>query len=139
MNVVVDTNVLVSGLLRPFSPPGEIVRLISSGELRLCLDGRLIAEYTEVLQRPKFQFDPALVGALLDLIMHEGLLTAGVPVEAQLPDDDDRPFLEVALAFETKCLVTGNLKHFPQRVRRGVKVLSPAQFLAFYRLNKGQT
>ncbi|HBA84793.1 MAG TPA: putative toxin-antitoxin system toxin component, PIN family [Verrucomicrobia bacterium] len=133
MNVVVDTNVLVSGLLRPFSPPGEIVRMISAGELRLCIDGRLIAEYGEVLRRPKFQFEPALVGDFLDLIVHEGFLVAGTPLDAKLPDDDDRPFLEVAVASGARGLVTGNLKHFPAHARQGIKVLSPTQFLEFYR------
>jgi hypothetical protein len=78
MNVVVDTNVLISGLLRPFSPPGEIVRLVASGALHLCLDGRLLAEYNEVLHRPKFQFDADQVEVLIDQIRHNGVLVSGV-------------------------------------------------------------
>ncbi|MDE0026608.1 MAG: hypothetical protein OXP69_19540 [Spirochaetaceae bacterium] len=36
MRVVVDTNVLVAGLLSPFGPPGVIVRLVTAGRLSLC-------------------------------------------------------------------------------------------------------
>ncbi len=39
MKIVWDTNVLVSGLLTPFGPSGEIVRMVSAGELILCING----------------------------------------------------------------------------------------------------
>ena len=35
MKVVLDTNVLVSGLLTPFGPSGEIVRMVAAGKLIL--------------------------------------------------------------------------------------------------------
>jgi putative PIN family toxin of toxin-antitoxin system len=56
MNIVLDTNVLVSGLLSPFGPCGRIVCMVSSGELTISLDARILAEYEEVLCRPKFKF-----------------------------------------------------------------------------------
>lgn len=133
MNVVVDTHVLVSGILRPFSPPGEIVRMISAGDVLLCVDGRLLAEYAEVLKRPKFKFDPELVSALLDLIKHEGILVSGRPLKADLPDDDDRPFVEVASTGDAQCLVTGNTKHFPSKACPGIKIMKPREFVDFYR------
>jgi putative PIN family toxin of toxin-antitoxin system len=132
MIVVLDTNVLVSGLLTPFSPCGEIVRMVSSGELTLCLDARLLAEYSEVLRRPHFQFDPNLVAALLDHVSHTGVPVSASPLVASLPDPDDAAFLEVAIAGEAECLITGNLKHFPGRSRQGVTVLSPRDFLVHY-------
>lgn len=56
MIVVIDTNVLVSGLIKPFRLPGRIVMMVASGEIELCYDGRIISEYKEVLSRPKFGF-----------------------------------------------------------------------------------
>jgi predicted nucleic acid-binding protein len=47
MRIVVDTNVLVSGLLSPFGPPGVIVSLTAAGRLSLCYDARILAEYAE--------------------------------------------------------------------------------------------
>ena len=49
MQIVLDTNVLVSGLLYPFSVSGEIIRLIARGDLKLCYDSRIISEYKDVL------------------------------------------------------------------------------------------
>ena len=129
MRIVLETNVLVSGLLSPFGPPGEIVRMVSSSDLRLCFDARILAEYADVLARPKFGFDEDAVGALLDYIGHAGDAVAPVPLQAGLPDPFDEPFLEVALAGAASCLVTGNLVHYPKHLRQGVSVLSPSEFV----------
>lgn len=133
MNIVLDTNVLVAGLLTPFGPCGEIVRMVSSGELTLSLDARILTEYQEVLDRPKFKFDKDKVAALLDHIVHRGVTVASSPLPQPLPDVDDEPFLEVAIAAQAICIVTGNQVHFPTELCQGVMVLSPSEFLAFYK------
>ena len=133
MKIVLDTNVLVAGLLSPFGPCGEIVRMVSSGELALCLDSRVLTEYEEVLGRPKFKFEKDKVAAVLDYIEVHGLTVASHPLPRSLPDVDDEPFLEVAIAARVACLVTGNKKHFPPALCRGVAVLSPSNFLKFYK------
>ncbi|MEI7813757.1 MAG: putative toxin-antitoxin system toxin component, PIN family [Coriobacteriia bacterium] len=133
MRIVLDTNVLVSGLLSPFGPPGEIVRMVSSGVVALCLDARILAEYDDVLARPKLGFDPDSVAALLDYADFRSESVASTPFEKRLPDPDDEPFLEVASAGGADCLVTGNLGDFPSNARAGVAVLSPAEFMAAVR------
>jgi len=133
MKIVLDTNVVVSGLLSPFGPPGEIMRLVSAGEISLCLDARVLTEYAEVLARPKFAFDQDAIAALLDLISHEGQTVAAAPLPVSLPDPDDNPFLEIALSGMAAYLVTGNLAHFPIELRLGVEVVSPAEFVAALR------
>jgi uncharacterized protein len=132
VRVVLDTNVLVAGLLSPFGPPGEIVRMASSGELTLCLDARILTEYDEVLRRPRFGFDAGEVAVLLDFVEHRGHLVASAPLRDSLPDPDDAPFLEVAFA-AAEHLVTGNLAQFQAPLRQGVAVVSPGEFLTAYR------
>ena len=133
MNIVLDTNVLVAGLLSPFGPCGEIVRMVSSGEPALCFDARILSEYNDVLKRPKFRFEPDKVDALLDFIAIRGEAVASSPLPEPLPDPDDEPFLSVAIAGRVSCLVTGNRSHFPARLRQGVTLLSPREFLSHYR------
>jgi uncharacterized protein len=133
MNIVIDTNVLVAGLLSPFGPCGEIVRMVSSGELTLSLDARILTEYQEVLDRPKFKFDKDKVAALLDHIEHRGVTVASSPLPQPLPDIDDEPFLEVAIAARSICIVTGNQVHFPMERCQGVMVHSQNDFLVFYK------
>ncbi|MBI5235076.1 MAG: putative toxin-antitoxin system toxin component, PIN family [Deltaproteobacteria bacterium] len=133
MNIVLDTNVLVSGLLSPFGPCGEIARMVSSGELTLSFDARIISEYYEALQRPKFKFKEDNVTALLEHVEFRGKTIASSPLPYSLPDLDDQPFIEVAVASHAVCVVTGNLSHFPAELRHGVKVFPPSGFLSFYK------
>jgi putative PIN family toxin of toxin-antitoxin system len=133
MKIVLDTNVLVAGLLSPFGPCAEIVRIVSSGHLTLYFDARILTEYGEVLRRAKFRFPIDKVEALLEHIEHRGFVVASPPLSNLLPDPGDQPFLEVAVAAQAICLVTGNLTHFPAKLCGQIKVLSPSDFLTFYR------
>jgi predicted nucleic acid-binding protein len=107
--------------------------MIASGAVSVCFDTRIIAEYQQVLRRPKFDFDPEYVAAFLNQLRAEGYETSGRPLRRRLPDPDDEPFLEVAVAARAECLITGNLTHFPPASREGIRVLTPAEFLEFYR------
>jgi len=133
MRIVLDTNVLVSSLLSPFGPPAQVVRMVTSGVLTLCLDARVLTEYEEVLGREKFQFDPDAVAALLDYVVFLGHTVASSPLPAPLPDPKDEAFLEIALAGGAEYLVTGNGSHFPETLCEGIRVVSPAGFLAAWR------
>jgi len=138
VNVVIDTNVLVAGILSPFGVCGEIVRMVSSGELTLSFDARILSEYNEVLRRQKFQFEEEKVAALVEYIVHRGQPAASSPLDGPLPDRDDEPFLEVAIASRAMCLVTGNQNHFPAGRCQGMNVMSPNEFLLFYKKNKAK-
>jgi putative PIN family toxin of toxin-antitoxin system len=133
MKVVIDTNIMVSGLLSPFSHSGEIIRMIAAGELELCYDSRILSEYKEVLLRPKFSFAPEYIYDLLTQIESCGYAVSALPLKKSLPDSSDEPFLEVALAGKAKCLVTGNINHYPVSVRHGMKVVTPKGFLEIYK------
>ena len=133
MKIVLDTNVIVSGLLAPFGPPGEIVRMAASGILELCYDARTLSEYQNVLVRKKFPFDRVLVEDLLEQIKACGYVTTGKPLSRRLPHSNDEPFLEVALGGNVQYLITGNMKHYPTEKRKNMRVVSPAEFLDIYR------
>lgn len=133
MRVVVDTNVLVSGFLNPYGPPGAVVAFAAAGDLTLCYDARVLAEYREVLLRPKFGLDAAAVEAFLAQVEAEGETAACAPLAHRLPDLTDEPFLETALACRAECLVTGNREHFPARLCLGMRVASPADFVESFR------
>jgi putative PIN family toxin of toxin-antitoxin system len=135
MEIVIDTNVLVAGLLSPFGACGEILRMVSAGELTLSFDARIISEYNEVLRRPRFGFEEEKVATLLDYIVHHGQPVAPSPLSHSLPDTDDEPFLEVTLANQSGCLVTGNQKHFPPERCQGAKIMSPNEFLIFFKIS----
>lgn len=130
MRIVLDTNVLVSGLLSPWGAPAVVVRLAVAGELQLAVDPRIVDEYREVLSRPRFGFDPEDVRTILEHLTRESRWVSCRPLPTTLPDPDDEVFLEVALAAGADALVTGNSRHFPAASACGVCVLSPAELVA---------
>lgn len=133
MLVVLDTNVLVSGLLKAHSAPGRIVDLVLAGKIQVLFDDRILAEYRDVLARPRFQFNAAHVASFLTFLRLSGRHVIAPPIPgielASLPDGEDLPFAEVALAGGEAFLVTGNVKHFDFLADHPISVLTPCQFL----------
>jgi putative PIN family toxin of toxin-antitoxin system len=129
MIIVLDTNVIVSGILRPYSKAASILRLVATGAITLAYDLRIFSEYRDVLNRPKFTFAKEEIDAFLDQVEKEGVLVSVMPLKFRLPDPEDESFLEVALAGKATAIVTGNKRHFPKKECEGTKILSPAEFL----------
>lgn len=116
---VIDTNVLVSAMLKFQSVPGKIANEALLGDLIPLLSEEIIAEYREVLARSKFKFDQKNVEILIDGIVDRGIFVDAVPVEEIIPDPKDIVFYEVVMEgrkeHDDTYLVTGNIKHFPAK------------------------
>ncbi len=56
--IVLDTNVLVSGLLKRNSPPEKVLDMILAGKVRVAMDERVYDEYTRALARPRLRIPP---------------------------------------------------------------------------------
>lgn len=134
MRVVLDTNVLVSGLLNPDGNPGRVLDLFLAGEITLVVDDRILSEYRAVLGRRKFGFDPSDISAVMDQIEVESVRVTAPPLDVLLPDANDLPFLEVAVAGDAETLVTGNARHF-KKPRGGLLAIEgPAEFIRRWRV-----
>lgn len=112
MFIVLDTNVLVSALINPNGKPTSILRRFVMGEFQLFLDERILFEYQEVLNRPKFKFDPARVAFTLSYIRSLARFVVAPKIDMSFVDQKDKMFFEVA-KFTGATLVTGNVKHYP--------------------------
>ena len=124
---VLDTNVVISGLLSPHGPPGRLVDALLARRLVIAYDDRILHEYREVLARAKFRFDTERVNTFLRIMAFQIPLSAFPVKGLRSSDSDDTIFLEVAAASEGKTLVTGNMKHYPPASRGTVRVLTPAE------------
>jgi putative PIN family toxin of toxin-antitoxin system len=134
VKIVLDTNIVVSGLLQSQGNPAQVLTLALAGAIQICHDKRILAEYAEVLARPRFQFDPKRVQEVLNKLKADGLaVDASRETHLDLPDPDDEPFLAVALAASADFLVTGNLSDYPPNKRRGCVIVSPAAFMEGWR------
>jgi len=133
--IVLDTNVVVSSALKARSFPGRVVDAVFDGRCGLVLCDDVLAEYREVLLRPKFGLSSRAVNDFVDGLaaLGEYLDVAHVPDGTLLPDPKDVVFYELLLGASRlgdAWLVTGNGKHFPQREN----ILSPHEFCELFGL-----
>lgn len=132
MKAVLDTNVLVSACMSLTGACHQIVVSMYDGRFTACVHSAMEAEYAEVLNRPDLGIDESERVPILDF-MHVGCEhVRPSSLHVGLSDESDRVFLEVAHAAGA-ILVTGNIKHFPKRARKGVTVVNPRKFLDLLR------
>ena len=125
---VLDTNVLVSAILGAsrMSIPTKVLKAVTEEKLVPLYNDEIIDEYREVLLRKKFNFDPELIEIVLNTIVTDGIyIDRTKSIEEIFPDPKDIVFYEVSLSKEGSYLVTGNIKHFPQKSF----VITPAEMV----------
>ncbi len=109
MTIVLDTNVIVSGLLQPKGNPAQVLALALAGAVQVAHDERILAEYKEVLPRPRFKFDQEKIREVLTKLELDGVsIDATREQNLALPDPDDER-------------------------RKGCVVVSPAEFMKAWR------
>ena len=113
---VIDTNVLISAMLKWNSVPGNVLELIFSGTIIPVLNDDILKEYREVLSRPKFRFTQDIIQTVVGEIERLGIRIDAPTLNIDLPDPKDRVFYEIVMEEHRSndaYLVTGNIKHFP--------------------------
>lgn len=130
MRLVIDTNVLISALLKPGSVPDRALGAMWRRGAVALFDARIVDEYRDVAARPKFRsLDPVRVAAMLEKLLARGEQLEGPAAwNGVMADEGDRMFVEAALAGRADAIVTGNLKHYPSNL--GFEVQPPATLLA---------
>ncbi|OGR85742.1 MAG: putative toxin-antitoxin system toxin component, PIN family [Elusimicrobia bacterium RIFCSPLOWO2_01_FULL_54_10] len=130
MKVVLDTNVLVSGLLVQGSVPSEILRDFRDGQWILVLSGAILEEYGRVLRRKKFDLSTANIESMLRLIENKALKV--IPSEHFTiihQDPSDNEFLDVAVECHADFIVSGDQHLLALKRFRGIPILLPSEFL----------
>jgi putative PIN family toxin of toxin-antitoxin system len=115
---VIDTNVIVSAMLKTNSIPSRVMAEALKGDIIPILNDDIIAEYEDVLSRSKFHFEQKAVQIFLDELKKRAVYSEQGIFEDVIPDSGDVVFYAVLMEKrkeEEAYLVTGNLKHFPVR------------------------
>ena len=121
IRAVIDTNVLVSGLLSSRGNEALIILAVHQGLVRPCISAAILKEYAEVLARPKFAFPSDEIAAVFSMFRERGEMIDPQGDPPALPDPDDTKFLHCAEA-------AGGVSCYRQRaalptgsVRRGAR------------------
>lgn len=126
--VVIDTNVLISAVLKNNSIPGIIIELAFNGKIIPVLNKEIESEYRNVLLRPKFHLTTDIVNDIVNEFKQKGLYINETHIDIELPDPKDVVFYEVVMeqrSLTSAWLVTGNIKHFPNETF----IVNPRQML----------
>jgi putative PIN family toxin of toxin-antitoxin system len=128
IRVVIDTNVLVSALLTSGGLPEAVFNLAISGEVQWFASEWVLAEYEEVLKRPRFAIDSRKAAAAIARI--RAIVSAVKPAVrvSAASDPNDNKFLECAEAAQAHYFVTGNIRHFPE-IWKETRIVTPREFI----------
>jgi putative PIN family toxin of toxin-antitoxin system len=129
MNVVIDTNVVVSAALSPTGNPAKIIALISvDKEIQIYYSIAILSEYKEykeVLSRTRLNIAADIQARIIYAIIKAGILLEPVASVIPLPDETDRIFYDTARESRS-ILITGNVRHYPAEDF----IMTPSQFLS---------
>lgn len=115
MQVVIDTNIIVSALLNPNGTCYVFLDRVMAGAYDVVVSESIMAEYNEVLRRERFGFDEEDIDFLIDWFYSNALMVEVNEedyINEAVLDEKDIPFYVTAKATKSR-LVTGNIKHFP--------------------------
>lgn len=134
ISAVVDTNVLASGTLTAFTPPGQIINLWRVGRFELILSLHIIDELKRTLSKTYFQNHLTMqdIDAFIDLLQHEATVTPiNVKIQGVATHPEDNLILAAAVSAKADYLITGD-KPLLQKLGGSynkVNLVSPADFL----------
>ena len=130
--VVLDTNVVFSGLYSSRGASFQVLRLVEKGILRISLSTVLLFEYEDVLKRNKAQLNLRIgeIEEFLDTLCN---ISDHFPIfflwRPYLPDPKDDHVLELAVASQTSTIITHNVKDFQDIRQFGIKAITPQKIL----------
>lgn len=134
LQVVVDTNILVSGVIKPQGTIGEVIQRLRRREYTLLLSRATLDEVVAVLHRPKlrikYQLNDRILRATLRLIvLRSELVEPDIQITA-CRDPNDNQFLEVAISGKADVIVSGDEDLRILTPYESIPIISPSQFLA---------
>ena len=129
MNVLIDTNILLSAALRDKLPEQVVLYVAGHDEIRWIVTPEILSEYTDVLRRPKFGLDEQTLQQWADLLALRTVNVGSPPHTPDFPrDPKDAPFLAAALATHADFLITGDKDLLSARDVVATRIVTIAEF-----------
>ena len=134
-SIVLDTNVLISSIFNPDSPPAQILRAVIGRAYVIYVSHAILAEYEDVIWRPKFDHlsEESRHMAISVIRKVAIIVNPSFHISAIASDPDDNRFLECAISAKADFLITGNTRHFPMGEYHGVRIVTARTFLDIVR------
>ena len=133
--VVIDTNVFVSGL-NFAGKPSEVLELFIKGEIEVYISPFILRELERILKE-KFEWDEERIQRALNYIKGKAIeVQPKFKLSVIKEKEDDNRILECALEGKVQYIISGDKRHIlPLKDYKGIKILSPTEFLRLFKLN----
>ena len=132
MKVVLDTNVLVSGVFFG-GQPGKILSAWRDDKVQIVLSTEILEEYIEVLQRLEMFYPPIDVKPVIELILANFEIITVSPLKEPIsPDSDDDKFLACALASKARVIISGDKHLLSVDGFKGLEIVKPSEYVNKY-------
>jgi putative PIN family toxin of toxin-antitoxin system len=137
--VVIDTNVIFSGLFSSRGKSYKLLQLLGNKNIEISISIALLLEYEEILKRnlKKLGFSKTDIEDFLDYICNiankRNIYFLWRPFLKDIKDD---MVLELAVESESDFIVTHNIKDFTRAKEFGIKAITPNEFLKIMEKSK---
>jgi putative PIN family toxin of toxin-antitoxin system len=131
MNVIIDTNVLISAALRDRLPEEVVLYVATNDQCRWIVTAEIVLEYLGVIARPKFDLSAEVIRQWADLVSMRTISVPSPPVDVAFPrDPKDAVFLSAAISTAADFLITGDndLLRSRESLKVTTRILSVAEF-----------
>ena len=132
MRIILDTNVLISGIF--FSgPPYQILQAWRDSNISIILSQEIFDEYRRVAETLSSQFNEISIDDILNLIAINADFFQPIELSQSICDDpDDDKFIACAIASNVKIIVTGDKHLLKVTGFKGIEIITPKQFIELY-------
>jgi uncharacterized protein len=132
MRVIIDTNVLISGIFFG-GPPAKILKAWHRGELQLVVSPEILEEYYEVCERISVRYPDIDIAPILVLIARSSQVVESPPLADRVSRDaDDEKFIACAIASDTRTIITGDSDLLTVSGYESIQVVTPRDFVDGY-------
>lgn len=129
IQVVLDTNVIISGLVF-FGPPRLILKHVIEGDIKLCISEEIIDEVKGVLEEKKFNYSPEITTIIRrELISISKLINLRKKLKIIEKDPKDNMVLECALEGQVNYIVSGDTHLLELKRFQDITIVKPSDFI----------
>ena len=136
--IVIDCNVIISAGLNDGNCRNLIFEAIQNHKNYISKE--IVDEYVEVISRQKFEKHYKYMLELITIITETSTIVdipnKNINSKYKLPDKKDEMYLITASKSKANYLITGNIKHFPNRKYEKIEVITPREFLEIIKTKK---
>ncbi len=131
MKIVIDTNIVVSGIVFG-GKPERLLRLAIKNDVEMCISSQILAEYDEIIARLSAKYPKRPKSITLKDLIDSASIVSPTQTVTVCRDNDDNKFIECVLAGKCLYIVSGDADLLDLKAYAGIEIVTVAEFFSRY-------